>query len=60
LITETGEALRAGIHQNQIVDNLSTEDTSPSKKMFMKGIEFLVDHGIATAAALHIKLRDHY
>jgi hypothetical protein len=28
--------------------------------MFMKGIEFLVDHGIATAAALHIKLRDHY
>ena len=44
----------------QMVDDLSGEDTSPSKKMFMGTIEFFIDHGITTAVALHTKSREDY
>ena len=37
---------------NHIVNNLSTEDTSPSPKMFLTTIELFVSHGSTTAIAL--------
>jgi hypothetical protein len=42
--------------QNHLINNLSAQDTSPSRKMLMGSIESFIDHHTSTTMTLHKKL----
>jgi hypothetical protein len=41
------------IFQDQLVNDLSAEDASPSKKFFTYTVELLIDHNPATSMTFH-------
>jgi hypothetical protein len=43
------------ILQDHLVNDLSTEDASPSEKLFTNTIEFFEDHGSPTTMTFHNK-----
>jgi len=46
-------SLFESILHDHLVDNLSTENASPSEKLFTYTVEFFEDHGSTTTIALH-------
>jgi hypothetical protein len=47
---------RLPVFQNHRIDDLPAKDASPSPKMFVRAIEFFVNHMVTTAMALHRNL----
>jgi hypothetical protein len=51
---QEGSALLVdSIFQNHLVNDLTADDTSPPKKLFLKPIELLKDHMSTTSRTLH-------
>jgi hypothetical protein len=44
---------RLPVFQNHWIDDLSAKDTSPPPEIFVRAVEFLVNHIISAAMALH-------
>jgi CobQ-like glutamine amidotransferase family enzyme len=49
--------LLESILQDHFIDDLATENASPSEKFFTNTIELFEDHGSATTIALHNNLQ---
>jgi hypothetical protein len=58
--SHSSSILPANLHltvlQNYLINNLSTQNTSPSQKMFIRPIESFIDHYTTTTMALHTTL----
>jgi hypothetical protein len=46
-------SIRLTILQNHPIDDFSTQDASPSRKLFIRAVEPFVDHDTTATMALH-------
>jgi hypothetical protein len=55
-----GTHISRSILPDHLVYNLPAKDTSPSPKMFMGAVEFLIDHFTLASITLHTHLLFHF